>query len=126
MNEVVPPGQALSAAKRWAELILECSPKAIRASKQSYFRGLEESKSGSRDAEDLSGSPGEQGESGLSSRGPKPSRKSGSPIGRTNDGVGISSFPDEHRSLGHDGELYSGSIAVALPFSLSDSFNCSY
>src|SRR3984957_8422190 len=43
VNEVVPPGQALSAAKRWAELILECSPKAIRASKQSYFRGLEES-----------------------------------------------------------------------------------
>jgi enoyl-CoA hydratase/carnithine racemase len=32
----------LSAAKRWAELILDCSPKAIRASKQSYFRGLEE------------------------------------------------------------------------------------
>ena len=42
VNEVVPPGQALSAAKRWADLILECSPKAIRASKQSYFRGLEE------------------------------------------------------------------------------------
>jgi len=42
VNEVVPPGQALSAAKRWAELILQCSPKAIRASKQSYFRGLEE------------------------------------------------------------------------------------
>ena len=35
--------EALSAAKRWAEWILECSPKAIRASKQSYFRGLEES-----------------------------------------------------------------------------------
>src|ERR1700738_3246541 len=43
VNEVVPPGQALSAAKRWAEQILECSPKAIFASKQSYFRGLEES-----------------------------------------------------------------------------------
>jgi enoyl-CoA hydratase/carnithine racemase len=42
VNEVVPLGQALSAAKRWAELILDCSPKAIRASKQSYFRGLEE------------------------------------------------------------------------------------
>src|SRR5882757_11228904 len=42
VNDVVPSGQALSAAKRWAELILECSPKAIRASKQSYFRGLEE------------------------------------------------------------------------------------
>src|SRR6202163_4070703 len=42
VNEVVPAGRALDAAKRWAELILECSPKAIRASKQSYFRGLEE------------------------------------------------------------------------------------
>jgi enoyl-CoA hydratase/carnithine racemase len=42
VNEVVGVGQALSAAKRWAELILGCSPKAIRASKQSYFRGLEE------------------------------------------------------------------------------------
>src|SRR5580692_8984602 len=42
VNEVVGVGQALSAAKRWAELILECSPKAIRASKQSYFRGLQE------------------------------------------------------------------------------------
>jgi len=42
VNEVVGVGQALSAAKRWAEQILECSPKAIRASKQSYFKGLEE------------------------------------------------------------------------------------
>jgi enoyl-CoA hydratase/carnithine racemase len=42
VNEVVGVGQALSAAKRWAALILECSPKAIRASKQSYFRGLDE------------------------------------------------------------------------------------
>ena len=29
VNEVVPAGQALSAAKRWAELILECSPSAL-------------------------------------------------------------------------------------------------
>jgi enoyl-CoA hydratase/carnithine racemase len=42
VNEVVGVGQALEAAKRWAELVLECSPQAIRASKQSYFRGLEE------------------------------------------------------------------------------------
>ena len=40
VNEVVPAGQALSAAKRWAEMILECSPKAVRASKQSFLRGL--------------------------------------------------------------------------------------
>src|SRR6266436_3269277 len=42
VNEVVPSGQALSAAKRWAEQILECSPMAIRASKQSVYRGLDE------------------------------------------------------------------------------------
>src|SRR5580700_7462214 len=32
VNEVVPQGQALAAAKRWAGLILECSPMAVRAS----------------------------------------------------------------------------------------------
>ena len=42
VNEVVPAGQALPAAKRWAEMILECSPKAVRASKQSFLRGLGE------------------------------------------------------------------------------------
>jgi enoyl-CoA hydratase/carnithine racemase len=42
VNEVVPAGGALSAAKRWAEMILECSPKAVRASKQSFLRGLGE------------------------------------------------------------------------------------
>jgi enoyl-CoA hydratase/carnithine racemase len=42
VNEVVPAGQALSAAKRWAEMILKCSPKAVRASKQSFLRGLGE------------------------------------------------------------------------------------
>jgi crotonobetainyl-CoA hydratase len=42
VNEVVPAGQALSSAKRWAEMILECSPKAVRASKQSFLRGLGE------------------------------------------------------------------------------------
>lgn len=41
VNEVVPEGQALIAAKRWAALILECSPMAIRASKQSAYRGLD-------------------------------------------------------------------------------------
>jgi enoyl-CoA hydratase/carnithine racemase len=39
---VVPEGQALEAAKRWAGLILECSPMAIRASKQSVYRSLDE------------------------------------------------------------------------------------
>jgi enoyl-CoA hydratase/carnithine racemase len=42
VNEVVPQGQALEAAKRWAGLILECSPMAIRASKQSVYRSLDE------------------------------------------------------------------------------------
>ena len=42
VNEVVPVGEALAAAKRWAGLILECSPMAIRASKQSVYRSLDE------------------------------------------------------------------------------------
>ena len=44
VTEVVPEGQALEAAKRWAGLILECSPKAVRASKQASYRGLDEQK----------------------------------------------------------------------------------
>jgi enoyl-CoA hydratase/carnithine racemase len=42
VTEVVPDGQALQAAKRWAAMILECSPKAVRASKQAAYRGLDE------------------------------------------------------------------------------------
>jgi crotonobetainyl-CoA hydratase len=42
--EVVPEGRALEAAKRWAGLILECSPKAVRASKQAAYRGMDEMK----------------------------------------------------------------------------------
>ena len=42
VNEVVPEGQALEGAKRWAALILECSPKAVRASKQAVYSGLTE------------------------------------------------------------------------------------
>ncbi len=34
VTEVVPQGEALAAAKRWAGQILECSPMAVRASKQ--------------------------------------------------------------------------------------------
>ena len=41
VNEVVPQGQALVAAKRWAAMILECSPMSIRASKQAAYRGLD-------------------------------------------------------------------------------------
>jgi crotonobetainyl-CoA hydratase len=42
VNEIVPTGQALEAAKRWAAQILECSPMAVRASKQMFYRGQDE------------------------------------------------------------------------------------
>jgi len=42
VNEVVPQGQALEAAKRWAAMILECSPLAVRASKQCVYAGMDE------------------------------------------------------------------------------------
>jgi len=40
VNEVVPVGQALAAAKRWAAQILECAPLSVRASKEAAMRGL--------------------------------------------------------------------------------------
>jgi len=39
VTEVVPQGQALAAAKRWAAQILECSPVSIRTSKDVIARG---------------------------------------------------------------------------------------
>jgi enoyl-CoA hydratase/carnithine racemase len=42
VTEMVPEGEALAAAKRWAAQILECSPMAIRASKQAVYRGQDE------------------------------------------------------------------------------------
>jgi crotonobetainyl-CoA hydratase len=42
VNEVVPAGEALAAARRWASQILECSPMAIRASKQVVHQSLDE------------------------------------------------------------------------------------
>jgi enoyl-CoA hydratase/carnithine racemase len=42
VNEVVPQGEALAAARRWEALILECSPMAIRASKQVVYQSLDE------------------------------------------------------------------------------------
>jgi enoyl-CoA hydratase/carnithine racemase len=42
VNEVVPRGEALAGAVRWAEQILECSPKAIRATKQTFRLGRNE------------------------------------------------------------------------------------
>ncbi len=41
VNEVVPAGQAVEGAKRWASQILECSPMSVRASKQAVYQGLE-------------------------------------------------------------------------------------
>jgi crotonobetainyl-CoA hydratase len=40
VNEVVPVGQALAGAKKWAALILECAPLSVRASKEAAMRGL--------------------------------------------------------------------------------------
>jgi len=40
VNEVVPKGEALQAAERWAELICQNSPMSIRASKQTITRGM--------------------------------------------------------------------------------------
>jgi enoyl-CoA hydratase/carnithine racemase len=42
VNEVVPAGELMTAAKRWAAQILELSPMSIRASKQAVIRGLAE------------------------------------------------------------------------------------
>lgn len=42
VNEVVPAGELMAEAKRWAALIMECSPMSIRASKESVYRGLDE------------------------------------------------------------------------------------
>jgi crotonobetainyl-CoA hydratase len=39
---VVPQGEAVAGAKRWAAMILECSPMAIRASKQVVYQSLDE------------------------------------------------------------------------------------
>src|ERR1700751_2596648 len=40
VNEVVPQGEALAAAERWAETICKNSPMSIRASKQTIQKGL--------------------------------------------------------------------------------------
>ncbi|HLX16120.1 MAG TPA: enoyl-CoA hydratase-related protein [Bradyrhizobium sp.] len=40
VNEVVPPGEALNAAERWARQICQNSPMSVRASKQAVMEGL--------------------------------------------------------------------------------------
>lgn len=42
VNEVVPPAGLMEAARKWAGWILECSPMAVRASKEAVMRGLGE------------------------------------------------------------------------------------
>lgn len=42
VNEVVKPDQLMDTAYRWADLILECSPMSIRASKEAVYQGLTE------------------------------------------------------------------------------------
>lgn len=40
VNEVVAPGEALAAAKRWAALMEKCSPVSLRTSKEVVMQGL--------------------------------------------------------------------------------------
>ena len=40
VNEVVPAQDLLTAARRWADAILECAPLSVRASKQAALAGL--------------------------------------------------------------------------------------
>jgi acetyl-CoA C-acetyltransferase len=42
VNEVVPAGELMVAARRWAEAVLACSPMSIRASKATVAQGLDE------------------------------------------------------------------------------------
>lgn len=41
VNEVVPPGELMATAEKWAAEILECAPGSIRATKDTVQRGLE-------------------------------------------------------------------------------------
>ena len=40
VNEVVAPDELMAAARRWAELIAECAPLSVRATKQATMKGL--------------------------------------------------------------------------------------
>jgi crotonobetainyl-CoA hydratase len=42
VNEVVPAAELMPSARRWAEMILELSPLAVRASKEAVYAGLAE------------------------------------------------------------------------------------
>jgi crotonobetainyl-CoA hydratase len=42
VNEVAAPGELMATANRWAQMICECGPMSIRASKETAMRGLDE------------------------------------------------------------------------------------
>lgn len=42
VNEVVPQAELMAAARRWADLILACSPMSIRATKEAVYKGFDE------------------------------------------------------------------------------------
>ena len=42
VNEVVPQADLMDRARAWAEMIVDCSPTSIRASKEAVYRGLDE------------------------------------------------------------------------------------
>lgn len=42
VNEVVPQAELMDAARRWADLILACSPMSIRATKEAVYKGFDE------------------------------------------------------------------------------------
>lgn len=41
VNEVVPQGELMDAARKWAGMIMECSPMSLRATKQAVMGGLD-------------------------------------------------------------------------------------
>ncbi len=41
VNEVVPQAELMAAARRWADLMLECSPMSLRASKETVREGMD-------------------------------------------------------------------------------------
>ena len=41
VNEVVPHAELPAAARRWADMIIECSPLSVRASKEVVMKGLD-------------------------------------------------------------------------------------
>ncbi|MEN8723232.1 MAG: enoyl-CoA hydratase-related protein [Alphaproteobacteria bacterium] len=42
VNEVVPGDELMAAARRWADMILECAPLSVRATKEAAMQGLDQ------------------------------------------------------------------------------------